>query len=74
MELAEEMFHMPVRIGLPQHVKGLAEVVSNEIYATGVGLLIFGSQAGGGHVLPATAAEGSDSLMGRLKRWWTGEF
>jgi len=74
VELAEEMFHMPVRIGLPQHVKGLAEVVSNEIYATGVGLLIFGSQAGGGHVLPTTAAEGGDSLTSRLKRWFWGEF
>ena len=74
VELAEEMFHMPVRIGLPQHVSGLAEVVSNEIYATGVGLLIFGSQAGGGSVVPASASEGGDSLGSRLKRWFWGEF
>ncbi len=74
VELAEEMFHMPVRIGLPQHVSGLAEVVSNEIYATGVGLLIFGSQAGGGSVLAASAAEAGDSLGSRLKRWFWGEF
>ncbi len=74
VELAEEMFHMPVRIGLPQHVKGLAEVVSNEIYATGVGLLIYGSQAGGGQAAAANAGEGGDSLTGRLKRWFWGEF
>ncbi len=74
VELAEEMFHMPVRIGLPQHVSGLAEVVSNEIYATGVGLLIFGSQAGGGSVVPASTSEGGDSMGARLKRWFWGEF
>ncbi len=74
VELAEEMFHMPVRIGLPQHVKGLAEVVSNEIYATGVGLLIYGSQAGGGQTAAANAGEAGDSLTGRLKRWFWGEF
>ncbi|MEO6066056.1 MAG: cell division protein FtsA [Lysobacterales bacterium] len=74
VELAEEMFHMPVRIGLPQHVSGLAEVVSNEIYATGVGLLIFGSQAGGRSVVPASSGEGGDSLGSKLKRWFWGEF
>ncbi len=42
VELAEEIFHMPVRIGMPQHVSGLADVVKNPIYSTGVGLLLFG--------------------------------
>ncbi len=74
VELAEEMFQMPVRIGLPQHVSGLSEVVSNEIHATGVGLLIFGSQAGGGTVVSTSTAEGGDSLGSRLKRWFWGEF
>ncbi|MED5252413.1 MAG: cell division protein FtsA [Pseudomonadota bacterium] len=37
-ELAEEIFHMPVRIACPQNVRGLADVVRNPIYATGVGL------------------------------------
>ena len=41
IELAEEVFHMPVRLGLPQHVTGLAEVVRNPIYSTGVGLLLY---------------------------------
>ncbi len=44
VELAEEIFHMPVRIGMPQHVSGLSDVVRNPIYATGVGLLIFGQR------------------------------
>jgi len=45
VELAEEIFHMPVRLGVPQHVVGLAEVVRNPIHATGVGLLLFGKQS-----------------------------
>lgn len=42
IELAEEIFHMPVRLGMPQGVKGLADIVRNPIYSTGVGLLLYG--------------------------------
>lgn len=42
VELAEEIFHMPVRIGTPQAVKGLSDIVNNPIYSTGVGLLKYG--------------------------------
>ena len=33
---------MPVRVGTPQNVKGLVELIKNPIYATGVGLLLYG--------------------------------
>ena len=42
VELAEEIFHMPVRLGVPQQVKGLSDIVRNPIYATSVGLLHYG--------------------------------
>ncbi|MEM8594749.1 MAG: cell division protein FtsA, partial [Pseudomonadota bacterium] len=42
VELAEEVFHMPVRLGTPQGVSGLSDIVRNPIYATGVGLLHYG--------------------------------
>ena len=42
VDLAEEIFHMPVRLGVPHSVKGLADVVRNPIYSTGVGLLLYG--------------------------------
>jgi len=45
VELAEEIFHMPVRLGIPQHVTGLVDVVRNPIHATGVGLLLYGQQS-----------------------------
>jgi cell division protein FtsA len=44
VELGEEIFHMPVRLGLPRYVGGLSEVVSNPRYATGVGLLLIGKR------------------------------
>jgi len=42
VELAEEIFHMPVRLGAPQNITGLSDIVSNPIYSTGVGLLNYG--------------------------------
>ena len=42
VELAEEIFHVPVRLGGPVDVQGLQELKNNPIYATGIGLLHFG--------------------------------
>jgi cell division protein FtsA len=74
IDLAEEIFHMPVRLGLPQYVRGLSDVVSNPIYATGVGLLLFGSQhrdAGTSHIM---MDGGIKSVFARMKSWFQGNF
>ena len=42
LELAERVFRVPVRIGRPHNVSGLPDIVDNPIYATGVGLLVYG--------------------------------
>jgi cell division protein FtsA len=44
IELAEEIFHMPVSQGAPRNVVGLKDIVKNPVYATGVGLLMYGKQ------------------------------
>ncbi|MBL6716414.1 MAG: cell division protein FtsA [Pseudomonadales bacterium] len=44
VELAEEIFHKPVSLGVPKNVAGLADIVRNPIYATGVGLLLYGQE------------------------------
>ncbi len=75
VELAEEVFHMPVRLGMPQHVQGLSDVVRNPVYATGVGLLIFGSRAmagGGGSERRLTG--GFSEVWERMKSWFQGNF
>jgi len=41
MELAEEIFHLPVRLAMPNYCGSLSEVIRNPIYATGIGLVQF---------------------------------
>ena len=47
IDLAEEIFHMPVSLGSPRGVAGLKDIVRNPVYATGVGLLQYGKQERG---------------------------
>ena len=44
VELAEEIFHMPVSIGKPKGITGLSDIVRNPIYSTAVGLLMFAAE------------------------------
>jgi cell division protein FtsA len=71
IELAEEIFHMPVRMGIPQNVMGLPEVVRNPIYSTGIGLLIYGKehQSYGRNI----EVEGT-SWWAKIKNWFQGNF
>ena len=74
IDLAEEIFHAPVRLGLPQYVSGLSDVVSNPIYATGVGLLLFGNQHrnnGTSHIMMEGGVKG---VFERMKDWFKGNF
>jgi cell division protein FtsA len=43
-ELADEVFELPVRIGRPQDIGGLVDVVNSPIFATGVGLIKYGQR------------------------------
>jgi cell division protein FtsA len=72
VELAEEVFHMPVRVGTPQYVSGLVELVRNPIYATGVGLLLYGRgrQQDGDRTRRLDA--GASGVWNRMKSWFQG--
>jgi cell division protein FtsA len=78
VELAEEIFHMPVRVGYPQSVRGLNDIVRNPIYATSVGLLLYGSEQQMQHQQGAGGsgkAVGSGvGLLGRAKAWLQSNF
>ncbi|MDX5299475.1 MAG: cell division protein FtsA [Gammaproteobacteria bacterium] len=74
VELAEEIFHMPVRLAVPQGVTGMTDVVNNPIYSTGVGLLIYGFKRMAAGQAPAMRGEQSVSLVERIKSWFTGNF
>lgn len=73
VELAEEMLHMPVRIGIPQNIKGLGEVVGNPVHATGAGLLLWGS-ASENPRRPSLSSSKAGTLFSKLRTWYRGEF
>ncbi|MFO1426981.1 MAG: cell division protein FtsA [Steroidobacteraceae bacterium] len=74
IELAEEIFHVPVRLGMPVGVKGLSEVTSNPIHSTGVGLLLYGRD----NALPANRGRSiggnAKNMLDRMKSWFQGNF
>ncbi|NNL47691.1 MAG: cell division protein FtsA, partial [Acidimicrobiia bacterium] len=74
VELAEEVFHMPVRLGIPQHVAGLVEVVRNPIHATGVGLLLYGLENHARIAAEAQLGGGLGEIWERMKAWFQGNF
>jgi len=73
-ELGEEVFHMPVRVGMPVYGGGLADVVRSPRYATAVGLLI---EARDQYVRAAAARAQTSGLAGvadRMKQWFKANF
>ncbi len=74
IELAEEIFHMPVRLGMPQHVTGLVDVVRNPIYATGVGLLLYGNQHHNDRRREHKGDWSGKGLWIRMKSWFQGNY
>lgn len=74
VELAEEVFHVPVRIGVPEYVGGLSERVRSPAYATSVGLLLAGMEK---HELDEAAKIQNASfgqVMERMKSWFKNTF
>jgi cell division protein FtsA len=74
VELAEEMFHMPVRVATPQHVTGLGDVLCNPVHATGIGLLLHGSRQSHARVHPGPATEGVGGALEKFKAWIKNSF
>ncbi|HEX5539291.1 MAG TPA: cell division protein FtsA [Methylophilaceae bacterium] len=74
VELGEEIFHMPVRLGMPRYVGGLSEVVSNPRYATGVGLVLMGKQQMERHLQGQLESNSFGRVLERMKSWFQGNF
>ena len=72
VELAEEIFHMPVSIGKPKNVSGLSDIVRNPIYATAVGLLQYGASQGVGSGNSRATMVAGDSVWTKAKQWLLG--
>lgn len=74
VELGEEIFHMPVRLGMPRYVGGLSEVVSNPRYATGVGLVLMGKQQLERHLNGQMESSSFGRVLEKMKSWFQGNF
>ncbi|MFT3741352.1 MAG: cell division protein FtsA [Gammaproteobacteria bacterium] len=74
IELAESVFQMPVRLGIPQHVKGLTDVLDSPMYATSVGLLLYGYQQQYEGRPELIVRNGMKGIWGRVKNWFQGNF
>lgn len=75
VELAEEVFHIPVRLGSPQNVEGLSDVVRNPIHATGVGLLLFGRDSVDRRSYSKTSIKNNvTDKLDQIKGWFQRQF
>ncbi len=72
IELAEEIFHMPVSLGVPKAVSGLKDIVRNPIHATGVGLMLYGKEQR--RSASGANPDGSGKRMSRLRKWFADNF
>jgi cell division protein FtsA len=70
-ELAEQVFNLPVRRGVPKGVGGLADVVKSPMYATAVGLVLAGSRGAAEEKLTAQAErKGIGKVGSRVTEWF----
>jgi cell division protein FtsA len=74
VELGEEVFHMPVRIGQPNYNGSLADVVRNPRYATCVGLLLAGMQQRQQHQAARMKISSFRQILERMRAWFQGNF
>ena len=74
VELGEEVFHMPVRVGLPQYTGALADVVRSPRHATAMGLLAAGLAQVRRDQHAHAGGVGVKDVFAKMKSWFKGNF
>jgi cell division protein FtsA len=69
-EIAESIFGLPTRLGKPRGIGGLVDVVNNPMYATGVGLVIYGAKRQDAKKFRIRDKNIFNRIMSRMKRWF----
>ena len=70
VELAQQVFDMPVKVGGPKGVGTVTETIDSPIYSTAVGLVLYGAMQQGTSGPTASAGHGRQSSGGdRFKQW-----
>lgn len=70
VEVAEQIFNVPARVGYPKDIGGLVDVVNNPIYATGVGLVLFGANTQPNKALGIKDKNVFERVLARMKTWF----
>jgi cell division protein FtsA len=73
-ELGEEVFHLPVRVGIPLYMGGLADVIRSPRYATAVGLLLEGREQFLRGLAARAQIAGIGGMAERMKQWFKANF
>lgn len=74
VELGEEIFHMPVRLGLPRYIGGLSDVVKTPRYSTSVGLLLYGLEQHQRNQTDRKRPKTFSDVLSSMKAWFKGNF
>jgi len=69
-EVAEAVLNLPTRLGRPQGISGLVDVVNNPMYATGVGLVMYGAKHETSKKFRIRDKNIFNRVMSRMKRWF----
>lgn len=69
-EVAESIFDLPARLGQPMGISGLVDVVNNPMYATGVGLVLYGARNHTPKKFRIRDNNIFNRLTIRMKRWF----
>ena len=70
VEIAESIFNLPARLGKPRGISGLVDVVNNPMYATGVGLVLYGARNQPAKKFRIRDTNIFNRVMTRMKRWF----
>ncbi|MEA3428155.1 MAG: cell division protein FtsA, partial [Thermodesulfobacteriota bacterium] len=73
-DVAESVLQLPTRVGKPKGISGLVDVVNNSMYATGVGLVIYGSRNQSTKKFRIRDGNIFNSIISRMKRWFKDVF
>jgi cell division protein FtsA len=74
VELGEEIFHLPVRLGVPRNIGGLSAIVRTPRYATGVGLLVYGLERYQRNEVSRVNSGSFKDVLEKMKDWFKGNF
>ena len=74
VDLCEQIFRMPVRVGYPSGVGGLVDVVNSPAFATGVGLVLYGAREGAHHAFRGNAPGLFQKVRSRMAEWFSAHF